>query len=99
MIGGIAMVYRGHIKKGVVVLDNGAKLLDGTEVTVRPVTPRAAKRRAAKPKVSIKPTKGKEYSVPGVSAGLLRFAGAAKDLPPDAAINLDHYLYGHPKRK
>ena len=24
--------------------------------------------------------------------------GAAKDLPPDASINVDHYLYGHPKR-
>jgi hypothetical protein len=24
--------------------------------------------------------------------------GAAKDLPPDASINVDHYLYGHPKK-
>jgi antitoxin HicB len=24
--------------------------------------------------------------------------GAAKDWPPDASINVDHYLYGHPKK-
>ena len=24
--------------------------------------------------------------------------GAAKDLPPDASVNVDHYLYGHPKK-
>ncbi len=29
---------------------------------------------------------------------LLRLAGRAVDLPPDASVNLDHYLYGHPKR-
>jgi hypothetical protein len=30
--------------------------------------------------------------------GLLKFAGKAKGLPADAARNLDHYLYGHPKQ-
>jgi len=24
--------------------------------------------------------------------------GAAKGLPPDASKNVDHYLYGHPKK-
>ena len=28
-------------------------------------------------------------------AGLLKFAGVIKDAPPDAAKNLDHYIYGH----
>jgi hypothetical protein len=28
---------------------------------------------------------------------LLKFAGRAKDLPPDIAENHDHYLHGHPK--
>lgn len=27
-----------------------------------------------------------------------RFAGMAKDLPPDLAENHDHYLHGHPKK-
>jgi hypothetical protein len=26
------------------------------------------------------------------------FIGTAKNLPPDASINIDHYLYGHPKK-
>jgi len=30
--------------------------------------------------------------------GLMKLAGKAKGLPPDAARNLDHYLYGHPKQ-
>jgi hypothetical protein len=33
----------------------------------------------------------------GIST-LLKYAGCVKDLPPDASVNLDHYLYGHPKR-
>jgi hypothetical protein len=32
-----------------------------------------------------------------LSERLLRRAGRAEDLPPDASRNLDHYLYGHPK--
>jgi len=27
-----------------------------------------------------------------------RLAGKARGLPPDAARNVDHYLYGHEKR-
>ncbi len=29
---------------------------------------------------------------------LLHFAGKAQGLPPDYSTNLDHYLYGLPKR-
>ena len=29
---------------------------------------------------------------------IMKFAGKAKGLPKDAARNLDHYLYGHPKQ-
>ncbi len=29
---------------------------------------------------------------------LMKYAGCIKDLPPDASVNMDHYLYGHPKR-
>jgi predicted DNA-binding antitoxin AbrB/MazE fold protein len=27
------------------------------------------------------------------------FVGTVPDLPPDASVNLDHYLYGTPKRQ
>lgn len=30
---------------------------------------------------------------------LLEFAGKAEGLPPDYSTNLDHYLYGVPKRQ
>jgi len=30
---------------------------------------------------------------------LLHFAGKAEGLPPDYSTNLDHYLYGLPKRQ
>lgn len=30
---------------------------------------------------------------------LLEFAGKAEGLPPDYSANLDHYLYGLPKRQ
>jgi hypothetical protein len=41
----------------------------------------------------VKPTKARTRK-----SGLMKFAGKAKGLPRDAARNLDHYLYGHPKR-
>lgn len=31
--------------------------------------------------------------------GKVEFAGKAEGLPPDYSINLDHYLYGVPKRQ
>lgn len=34
-----------------------------------------------------------------LSRCLLKFAGAADDLPSDLAANIDHYLHGHPKRQ
>jgi hypothetical protein len=79
------MTLRGRMKNGVVVLDEAAGLPEGTEVSVRPV---AAKRKSPK---------GKKRA-PTVGKALLKLAGKAKGLPADAARNLDHYLYGHPKR-
>ena len=29
---------------------------------------------------------------------IMRHAGTARSLPPDASRNLDHYLYGHDRR-
>ena len=82
------MVYRGTVKKGVLVLDDSAGLADGTEVTVRPVKTKAKPR--AKPKVSKKPQK--------LRRGLMKFEGNAKGLPSDASRNVDHDLNGHAKQ-
>jgi hypothetical protein len=78
-----AMTCRGRVKNGVVVLDDPTALPDGTEVSVRPLTAKAKQGR--KRPVTIR-------------KGLLKLAGKAEGLPPDAARNLDHYLYGHRKR-
>lgn len=50
--------------------------------------------------VDVRPSKGakRSKSKATVTKGLLALAGRAEGLPPDAARNLDHYLYGHPKR-
>ena len=77
------MVYRGHVKKGVVVLENGgAGLRDGTEVTVRPVALARTKRPPTKRKPPTKPTKQKPSGPAGVSPGLLRLAGARRTCLP-----------------
>ena len=77
------MTLRGQVRNGVVVLENGRELPEGTMVTVRLL----GKGKLAKVKSS-KVTR----------RGLLKHAGKVGDLPSDAARNLDHYLYGHPKQ-
>ena len=79
------MTVHGRVRNGLVVLDNGGMLPEGTEVIIRPI-----QRKARVKKGSKKPAKP--------TRKIMRFAGKAKGLPEDAARNLDHYLYGHPKR-
>jgi len=78
-------MIRGKVQQGVVLLDQPGVLPEGTEVSVRPI------RRKAK-------DAGVAERKPAVSRALLRLAGKAKGLPPDAARNVDHQLYGHRKR-
>jgi hypothetical protein len=80
------MVYRGRVKKGVVVLDSAVDLADGTEVSVRPLRAKSASKSNGKRRTTL-------------SQRLAPVIGKAKTLPPDASVNLDHYLYGLPKRK
>lgn len=82
------MTLRGKIKKGKVHLDDPKALPDGTEVEVRPVK---------KPKLA-KPSKTKRKKPGTLAERLAPFIGKAKGLPADMSVNLDHYLYGLPKR-
>ena len=85
------MTVRGKVKKGKVVLDDPRALRDGTEVEVRPVK-KARKPAKAGPK--------KKRQPPHSLADTLRSViGKAKGLPADMSVNLDHYLYGAPKRQ
>lgn len=81
---GSDMEYRGTVRGGVVVLEPGASLREGSEVRVRAIPEPAPPAETAA----------------GQTLGqrLMRFAGKAQDLSADAARNHDHYLYGTPKR-
>ena len=78
--------YRGHVSHGVVVLESQVKVPEGMEARVRFVKTRRKKHKTRK-------------LPPSLYERLEPFVGKAKGLPPDASVNLDHYLYGLPKRK
>jgi hypothetical protein len=79
------MTYRGHIENGVVVLEPGARLAEGTQVRVEPLP--AAEDAAEVPE-----------DVRQLREGLLRFSGIVKGGPTDLARNHDHYLHGAPRK-
>jgi hypothetical protein len=79
------MVYRGHVEKGRVVLDDPVTLPDGLVVNVEP---------------SCGTQQEPATSQGGETLGqkLMKHAGKAVGLPSDLAENHDHYLYGTPKK-
>ena len=79
------MTYRGTFRKGVVVLDGGVTLDEGTPVEVQPLP---------RPSESLPEKTG---SRPTIWEKLAAMSGRVEDFPPDAARNLDHYLYDTPK--
>ena len=79
------MDYEGTIKGGVVVFSTETALPEGTRVRVQPIAPTPAASDTPKSEQPL----GKR---------LMKFAGRAQGLPPDASRNHDHYLYGTPKR-
>jgi len=78
------MVYQGTIQNGVVVLQNGVNLPEGAAVKVELVPlPGASDTRKV----------DKDELDPIFPMGeLAEDAGI-----PDLSVNIDHYLYGHPK--
>jgi hypothetical protein len=75
------MVYQGTVQNGVVVFANGVTLPEGTPVRVEP-----ASREEEGP------------ALPPEDEALLNMSDLAIDTGiPDLAVNIDHYLYGHPK--
>ncbi len=80
------MTLEGHIENGVVVFREPVSLPDGTAVRVEVV--------AAMP--------AKDHETAERSGHFLNHyknvIGTVDDLPADAALNHDHYLYGLPKK-
>jgi ABC-type glutathione transport system ATPase component len=105
------MSFRGVYRDGVIVLQDGVVLREGTVVEVvraesrtTPAPVRKAPARSAKPtarKTGKKPARTKRARpAPGwLAEALGPHFGSIKGLPRDAAENHDHYLYGTPKRK
>ncbi|MBI1899885.1 MAG: hypothetical protein HYS13_02070 [Planctomycetia bacterium] len=75
------MIYRGHVKDGVIVLDENGRLPEGAAVDVS----LAAEEH------------GDGRQVESLYDRLKDVVGAAKGLPPDLAKNHDHYLHGRQK--
>jgi len=83
------MIYRGKVQNGVVVLQEGAELPEGVEVSVLP---------DASPQSTDDSQQG--ATIWQKLAALGRRAETQPcDLPEDLAANHDHYLHGLPKRK
>ena len=81
------MTYRGRIANGVVVLEPGANLPEGAEVSV------VLAKNGAPTTVEAEPTIGQKL------AALARsLEDQPCDLPTDLAAQHDHYLHGLPKR-
>jgi len=93
------MTLRGHIQNGKVILDTPAELPNGTEVNIQPARKNAAaKRSSTKRRNPQARKKAPKRRTPSLYEALTPFLGVVKDLPPDASINHDHYLYGASRR-
>lgn len=70
------MSYKGHVRNGIIVLDEPVPCEEGAEVSVDFA----------------------ESGGPTLAERMASVIGTAEGLPEDAAENLDHYLYGAPKK-
>ncbi len=77
------MVYKGHVVNGAIVLDESVTLPEGTAVRIE---------------LAEAPPPPDGNSGPSFTERFADFIGKAEGLPEDAAENLDHYLYGTPRR-
>ena len=83
----MAWVERGRIQAGAIVFPQPLSLPEGTEVEVRPLKKQKHATRARKTKESPRSLADRLRSV----------ISKARNLPPDASVNHDYYLYGLPK--
>jgi hypothetical protein len=78
------MTVQGHIEKGQVVLDAPLQVPDGAKVTVL---------------IEVQADDDHAEQLPSLYERMKSVIGKAEGLPPDMAINHDHYLHGQPKRQ
>jgi hypothetical protein len=78
------MIYRGRVHQEMVVFDQPTGLPDGVPVQVQVLDSRDETGRVAES--------------PSLYERLQDLIGQVQNLPPDASEQIDHYLYGTPKR-
>ncbi len=71
------MSYVGEVRNGVVVLEEGTGLAEGTRVRVEPL---------------------EQPPQPTLAQTIKPWVGILEGMPPDLALNHDHYLHGQPKK-
>jgi hypothetical protein len=76
------MTVIGTVRNGKIELPDDVSLPEGTSVSVKVIEPAAPLPEAAT----------------DTGRRLLKLAGTCEGLPADLSVNLDHYLYGTPKR-
>ena len=72
------MTFRGHVKNGMVIVDEGIYLPEGAVVSC----------------TLSEDTAVNAVGDSGLFDDLMSFAGKASTFPEDASRNVDHYLYG-----
>ena len=83
------MTYRGRVKNGVIVLDPPVSLPEGEEVEIIS----KSKTSQGGPAEPVDSTK--KHSLYDALKDLI---GTVEGMPDDTSENLDHYLYGLPKK-
>ncbi len=78
------MTYRGRVEGGSIILEQPATLPEGAVVEVRLLNDSLPE--------------GQSLERSSLAERLKDVVAKARGLPPDAAMNHDHYLYGLPKR-
>jgi hypothetical protein len=84
------MTFQGHVEGGQIVLDQDVSLPEGVRVRIELLGGEAGKAPAEEVP---------SEELPSLYERMKPFVGAVKGLPPDFAINHDHYLHGQPKRQ
>ena len=77
------MTFLGKVKNGVVVPDEPVDLPEGAVARID----------------IVQDDSGVDPEILKLRATLRKYAGCCDGLPPDYALNHDHYLYGTPKRQ
>jgi hypothetical protein len=99
------MVFRATIVNGIIEVPEAAEFPDGSRVEVRRVRGTAQKKKRVKARrTSAKKVSKRRSPKPRTPKprsffeSVAKYVGSVKGLPPDASLNVDHYLYGTPKR-